>query len=87
MLYECHGHSEAGVVGEVSMNVMVFPLGRKKKKKEKILSDVEPGVSMGKGNKGGKVQGMLRREVGFCSSALEQGEDGRLAKTGEVSGA
>lgn len=32
------------------------------KKKGNILSDVEPGVSMGKGNKGGKVQGILRRE-------------------------
>lgn len=36
MLYECHGHSEEGVVGEVSMNVMLFPLGQKKKGKDFI---------------------------------------------------
>lgn len=63
MLYESHGHSEEGVVGEVFVNVMVFPL--EQKEKENILSDVETGVSMGRGDKGGKVQGMLRREGGI----------------------
>lgn len=51
------------MVGEVFVNVMVFPL--EQKEKENILSDVETGVSMGRSDKGGKVQGMLRREGGI----------------------